>query len=171
MGTDPERYLQLIAPREIESEQARRDMARMSGCALVVRGIWREIGIRHEVLERPYRIGRAVADLARIAADLGALRDARGRWAELVPQPGDALIVGSGPHLHAWTVVEPIVEGWPGPFDSLIRGLDGGQRDDDGLQVIRTVRHDVSGIPPYDEVGRPVRWLIDLDALHSVAGQ
>jgi hypothetical protein len=44
-GPRYEEYLDIIAPGETPERQ--REMAEMSGCALVVAGIWRAVGIDH----------------------------------------------------------------------------------------------------------------------------
>ena len=71
--SDPEsrqKYIELIAPGEQPAMQA--EMATMSGCALVVAGIWRQLGVTSNDLDPPYRIGSAISRLIRIADKVGA---------------------------------------------------------------------------------------------------
>jgi hypothetical protein len=113
-------YLALIAPGE--SEAMRRDMLQMNGCALVVRGLWRQMGINHNLLNRPYRIGMAVADVVQIAKDSGAWRTSG------EPLVGDVFLIDNLEHVG--TVVER-------PNGSAVISVDGGQRDNFGNQLIR----------------------------------
>lgn len=81
-------YLDLIAPQE--SAVMRDSMARMSGCALVVRGLWRLYGVASERLWKPYKIGAAVSDVVAIGREFKALLPM-----DTEPKPGDVVLVGS----------------------------------------------------------------------------
>lgn len=123
LGGRPEsrdEYLALIGPNE--SEMMQRDMLQMNGCALVVRGIWRRLGIQHELLMRPYRIGMAVADVVQIAKDADAWRRAG------EPLAGDMFLIDNLEHVGI--VVER-------PNPTTVISVDGGQRDGLGHQLIR----------------------------------
>lgn len=153
----------------METEHRTGEMLAMSGCGLVVRGLWRRMGVRHPILDRPYRTQRAISDLVDIARDAGVLHAGMAR----TPQPGDAVIVGpdNGAPEHVYTVLaieaDPYDAGW------CIEALDGGQRDDDGHQVVRIRDHVISGeidradgaTEPGAGVPRRVRWVIDVTKL------
>ncbi len=115
-----EAYLALIAPGESDAMQ--RDMLQMNGCALTVRGVWRDLGVNHAILNRPYRIGMAVADVAQIAKDANAWR----RTGE--PLIGDVFLIDNLEHVGI--VIDR-------PNASSIISIDGGQRDAFGNQLIR----------------------------------
>lgn len=166
LGADPSDdearavYIDLVAPGETEARAG--EMAGVWGCALVARGVLRAF-IEHARLAPPYRDGKAMTDLVEIA------RQAGGAYGpQRVPEPGDLVVVGGGaggggPE-HVYVVLE-IAEG-------LVTGLDGGQKDDGGHQVIRVREHvltdgwdtahdDQSG----GSVRRKIRWVLDVDAV------
>jgi hypothetical protein len=117
-----QQYLDLIAPGESEAQQ--RTLADMSGCGLVVAGIWRELGVTARELDAPYRPGSGISRLVAIARRAGA-------WIPFStderPSPGDAVLVGDGPGEteHVYTVISV------GDVDGAIQveSVDGGQRD------------------------------------------
>ena len=115
-----EEYLALIGPNE--SDAMLSDMLRMNGCALTVRGLWRQAGVRHQLLMRPYRVGMAVADVVQIAKDADAWRTSG------EPLVGDVFLIDNLEHVA--TVIER-------PNASQIISVDGGQRDNAGNQLIR----------------------------------
>lgn len=120
-----EQYLDLIAPGEDENK--RRDMAVMSGCALVVAGLWRGAGIVHPLLDPPYKIGSAVTRLIQIAQREWA-------WKPYhlgdLPEVGDMVLIESDRGVeHVYTVLD-VEEG-------SIHSIDGGQRDEEGYQAIK----------------------------------
>jgi hypothetical protein len=136
------------------------ELAKLSGCALTVRGLWHWAGVRHPILLAPYRTGRAVADLVEIAQDSYALTKVRD---ELPPlSGGDVVIVGEPEHV--WTVLDATVTDYPEKGTHLIRGLDGGQKDAHGNQCIFVKTHEITGSPPIDG-GRHVRYVIDFEAV------
>ncbi len=123
-------YLELIAPGETPSVQSQ--MATMSGCGLVVAGIWRAMGFSHEEIDPTYKIGKAISRLMSVALQLGCWKGyASGR----LPGPGDMVLVGgaAGGVEHVYTVLTCTVDA-----DGAIRltSVDGGQRDAANQQVI-----------------------------------
>lgn len=133
MGNDPDRYLGLIGPHETEA--MRHSMSTMSGCGLIIRGMWRELGLDEDRLFGPYKIGQAITDLIRIARENDALR----RKGEL-PCAGDVVLVGGPPGCggteHVFTVIDA-----PPCFDergkARLVSVDGGQKDELGRQTIK----------------------------------
>ncbi len=113
-------YLDLIGPGE--SDSMLRDMLQMNGCALTVRGLWRVAGVRHPILNRPYKVGMAVADVVQIARDADAWRTTG------EPLVGDVFLIDNLEHVG--TVVDR-------PNASQVVSIDGGQRDSVGNQLIR----------------------------------
>jgi hypothetical protein len=122
MTTDPEQYQALIADGETPERAA--EMARESGCGLVVRGLWRSWGCADLRLEAPYHDTKAIEDLVAMAREAGAWRS--GHLDEL--GPGDAVVL-EGPE-HILTVV--------GVRYGFVHSVDGGQRDDAGLECIKS---------------------------------
>jgi hypothetical protein len=162
-GKFPHTYRDYVAPFEAHVRAVA--MMQMSGCALLVRGLWRHVGIRHPILMEPYRDQRAVSDLVEIAEDSYAMVPVN----RVLPtiSDGDAVIVGGpeyGGEWHVWTVLDTTARDYPERGTHLIRGLDGGQKDAQGLQKIEIKTHEITGSPPIDG-GRRVRWVIDFDAV------
>lgn len=130
VSTDRARYIALVGPDE--SAQVQNYMAdpHTSGCALVVRGLWRLAGLRHPRLAPPYHVGAAVADVVAIARELGA-------WVPmpsvLMPAPGDVVLVGGGADAGGVEHVYTVVDVQPSRF---ITSIDGGQRDAHGQEAI-----------------------------------
>ncbi len=163
---DPEtraHYISLIAP--VEPPAYATALADKSGCELVMRAVLREF-ISHQLLEHPYRNGKAGEDLRTIAQESGALHGP-----ERDPEPGDIVIVGGGSDgggpEHAWMSLGGI------------EGLDGGQRDDQRYQVIRIRNHDIVNgwerghlsNDPGGGMRRKIRLVLDLEAILSEFGR
>jgi hypothetical protein len=158
-------YLALIAPGETPARAA--EMAKMSGCALTMRGVLRQF-ISHPILEAPYVDQHAMSDLLAIATQAGAAYTSRRDI-----ERGDIVIVGGGSDgggpEHTWMALsvddcDPYADGEP---CEVISGLDGGHRDEaTGYQSIVTRTHEVQG--GYDTAGslkRLVRWVFDVDKI------
>lgn len=184
LGAAPERreaYLALIAP--IESSHLRDAMIKMSGCALVQRGILRQF-IEHPRLEESYVISRAVADLVDIAREAGGAYAWKGSDdpEHRRPEPGDILVVGGGADgggpEHAYMVLK--IEDSPDEDGALVVvGLDGGQLDEGNHQVITVRRHTLidgadraeSANDPGGGAARKIRFMLDLGAILEAFGR
>lgn len=125
-------YIDLVAPEEPEGKV--NDMLKMSGCGLTVAGIWRMAGVKHYKLNPPYVVGTGVSRLVTLANKVGAWipfkRDA-------LPDLGDMVLVGDngdGGIEHVFTIVAT------GPTCADFESVDGGQRDEEGFQIIRHKR-------------------------------
>lgn len=149
-----------------------------SGCGLVIRGIWRSLGMADRRVHAPYRMGTAISCLVGLARERKAWRTAsRGA----IPSPGDVVLVGGGidgggaEHVYVVTAAELAPDGQ----GAMLASIDGGQKDSRGQQCIRAKQRrwsvrfgqwwDVSalGTDPGANApgGRCVRGWIDLDAL------
>ncbi|AUX31911.1 MULTISPECIES: hypothetical protein [Sorangium] len=160
-------YLDLIAPGEEPQKAA--DMARMSGCGLVVAGLWRRLGLEHPLLCAPYKVGTAISRLV----EIGIRREAWKPYRKgKLPLPGDAVLVGSsikGEVEHFYLVVQ-VEEGDRTVIDS----IDGGQRVD-GHQAILSKKRVwasgrdlvIAGKDPGAELvgGRTIIGWVDLQSL------
>lgn len=144
-ASDRAPYLDLIAPCPSDRADVTicRDLASMSGCALVVRGLWVRAGIKAARLLEPYRVGRAVADVVAVADAAGALRPP-----SHAPRPGDVVIIGQPEHVLTVVSVR-------GPT---IVSVDGGQRDALGKQAIARKERLLQGAYLG---GRPILHVID----------
>lgn len=111
-------YLDLLAS-DVESSATRNDMASMSSCALVVRGIWRKLGCDHQILKNKYRIGRAMSDVVEIARSFDAWHSPSDDY---VADIGDVVIVGKPSSEHVYTIVEI-----SGDDNNEYTSVDGGQ--------------------------------------------
>ncbi len=148
VGAAPDRreeYLALVAPDEPPAMREAMTTAivgggrGMSGCALVVRGLWRRAGVVHPRLAAPYVIGRAVQDVYAIAKEAGALRGASSLLAA-PPLPGDVFCVDAPEHVGIVvevTDVDQVRGGGAIGGGVQIASVDGGQRDAAGWQLVR----------------------------------
>ncbi len=172
-GADPDAYLSLVGPWE--SQQVRRGMLQMSGCALFCRGLLRQLGVDHDVLEQPYRVGRAVADVVQIAREADAWRVPSGTSDDM-PGLGDCVLVGGGtPGEHVFVVVgtERVMPGrWR------VTSVDGGQKTETGDQMIQRIEREWTVLPgatwdhrstPPPSVRRVSGW-VDVERVVSVFG-
>ena len=118
-------YLDLIAPND--SPSAQKAYGKLSGCALSALGFLRCFGIGDPELWSPYRPGRAVSDIARIA-----IRHRAWRGPDTLPELGDIVLVGGhsqwGGTEHVFAVVE--IAG------DVVRSVDGGQSDNQGQAIV-----------------------------------
>ncbi|WP_437623914.1 hypothetical protein [Sorangium sp. So ce1151] len=121
-------YLALIAPGETPAMQEA--MGKMSGCGLVVAGIWRDTGVTSSHLDAPYVVASAISRLVTIAWSANA-------WVryedKLAPSPGDMVLLDAdGPHTHVYTVItiERTSTGYA------LTSVDGGQVDRQGCETI-----------------------------------
>lgn len=131
---DP-RYSALVAPGETKARAA--EMARMSGCALVVAAVWRAVGIERPSLAAPYKDRTAVSRLMVIAHAANA-------WIPYSdaaqPCPGDAVLLEGPEHVYI------AITSWRDPYgDLVLDGIDGGQLDGYGAQKIEHKTHEWSG--------------------------
>jgi hypothetical protein len=139
-----QRYEALICC-DADSRAMREQMKRMSGCALCVRGWLRLAGLSDPILEAPYRVGRAVADVFRLGAAHG--RILRGTAVE----PGDIVCVGGGKTLGGTEHVFVVLES----DGRMCTSVDGGQLVR-GRQGIRVVARPMAG----DWIGsRKLAWI------------
>jgi hypothetical protein len=143
---DEQAYIDLIAPTE--TAQLKTSMAKMSGCALVCRGLLRQAGWSHTVLSRPYRIGRAVSDVVEIAKSAS-------RWAtdRFVIGVGDIVLLGrNGYQGETATHKKQRVAQYGGSEhmltiidinDNIYTSVDGGCKDVNGTQCIRAREREI----------------------------
>lgn len=127
-GETHDDYLELVAPSDVEPDQARREeIGKMSGCELVARGLLRRAGVVHELLEQPYRTSKAGEDLEKIARDGGAWLPAD------APIPVPSIVIIERPE-HAAIVV--------GKNSNVLETVNGGERDATKQETIALVeRH------------------------------
>lgn len=164
-----EGFLDLVGPHE--SPEMRRAMLDMSSCALFVRGLWRELGLRHHLLLEPYRIGQAMADVQQIARELGALVEVTD--SARVPKPGDSPIVWDKPD---GTDAHVLVVCWVDEIPGMLRigSVDGGQRTAAGVRAITERKRTWAKKPdgwldmPGGSPKRVRRW-VDLEKLFAAA--
>ncbi len=122
-------YTQLVSS-SATSVPVKTAMLQMSGCALTVLGLYRMLGLQNIVLQRPYKIGMAVADVIKIAKDNMAWEPAPFRD-DYVFAKGDTVIIGTPEHVYT-IVSEPEVA--DGQFK--FKALNGGRKTQDGTQLI-----------------------------------
>ncbi|MFT3775399.1 MAG: DUF1906 domain-containing protein [Minicystis sp.] len=121
-------YVSFTTPGETSANQA--SYATMSGCGLVVAGIWRATGVWSSQLYAPYQIGTAISRLVSIAESAGAYTPYTSASA---PSPGDMVLLdASGSDTHVYTVltITPNATGYD------ITSVDGGQVDEQGYETI-----------------------------------
>jgi len=93
-GKNSDEYLTLLS-RDAESAQTRKDMGKMSSCALFVRAVWWWLGLEHEIYTRPYRTGYAPIDVVRIGKDHGAYIPGYKLSNQTYPKAGDAFYIAT----------------------------------------------------------------------------
>lgn len=153
--------------------RTRADLVRVNGCALVVRGLLAQVGIRlalRDVTE--WASGRhEVLDALR---DAGALeRDPTRFAAKLVPGNVLDFDTGSGaetsirPHLAILLSVEPA-----NVAALAVRTLDGGQREPDGSQCVRSKRtiFERAGVDDWRSSAGTLAGIGDVEALARAFG-
>lgn len=89
---DPDRYLALVGPEEAPRMQ--HDMLGMSSSALIIRGLLRQLGLKHERLDAPYKLQHTIDDLRVLAREADAWRTPSG-GADDVPELGDYVLVNA----------------------------------------------------------------------------
>ena len=87
-------YLDLLS-RGCETKQVRKDMGKMSSCALFVRGLWWAFGAEHDIYKRPYRAGNAPIDVLKVGKDAGAYISGRELGKNRHPHAGDAFYIAT----------------------------------------------------------------------------
>jgi len=156
-----QKYLDLIGPGETAESQS--SMGAMSGCGLVVAGIWRGVGLRSSQLYPPYVSGTALSRLMQIAYDADAWVDYS---ANASPLPGDMVLVGDGTNTvqHVYTVLTVHPDGEGG---YTLTSVDGGQVDAEGYQCIEQksrIWQDGNDIEP-NGTTRPIQGWVDIQKL------
>jgi len=166
LGAAPEvqaDYLELVGSGE--SDAMRSAMLTMSGCGLVVRGLWRRFGMSDPRLEPPYVPGSVITNLLAMAQEAGG-------WTEgLDPDldVGDVVYVSEPDHVGTIVRVDRTDAG------VAVTTVDGGSQDGGGRQKIvswdRTFSLDgtITGGPLVGN-GRVVRGCMSLPALASRFG-
>lgn len=166
LGAAPEvqaDYLDLVGPDE--SDAMRAAMLTMSGCGLVVRGLWRRFGMKDARLEAPYQPGSVITNLLAMAQEAGG-------WTEgLDPDldVGDVVYVSEPDHVGTIVRVDRTDSG------VAVTTVDGGSQDGAGRQKIvtwdRTFSLDgtITGGPLVGN-GRVVRGCMSLPRLAAQFG-
>lgn len=141
---------------DYQDPEERKALEQMSGCALVIRGCWKNGGVKHKILDAPYRPQHAISDLVEIARDLKALKGPG-----YAPMKGDAAIIGVGNNLHALGLVDnPYSE--TRSRDWYVSTVNGGQRDALGRETVLRLERPWTGLAIG---GRPIVYVVDCVAL------
>lgn len=159
-----QRYLEIIAAGETPARAA--ELARMSGCALVLRG-WLQLVLAQPpaCLLAPYVTGRALVDVEDAAVCAGALVPTSQLEAACVVHVG--AIAGAPEHM--WLAVDVTPDPWGG-FDAV--GVEGGDRDAGGWERIHSRCRIVEARGGHwvDAVeGGPVRPIVGVYSLAALA--
>jgi hypothetical protein len=131
-------YVDLVAP--CEPDQMRRDMSKMWGCALLIRALFRLLGVVHPRLRAPYKSGAAPADLLAVARAVnwpthkvkGALlypSKHPGMDSAVLLNRGHILCIGQGSLTHYLVLIGLTVEG-------TVLSVDGGQDKGPGIEIV-----------------------------------
>lgn len=122
----------LNRPYKVWKENGQFKTQGVSTCGLTVRGLYRRLLIDMPQIYTTYKAGTAVADEIKFARKNGAWQVV---WknADLRPQPGDSVIIGTGLQTHEFTCV-----GWKD--ENVMISVDGGSVDNKtGLQCVKYV--------------------------------
>lgn len=131
-------YVALLGPSEAPAMKQYFCDPKTSGCALVIRGIWRELGVSDPRLLPPYKFGTAVSLLVDIARKKKAWTSVVQARSAPIPKPGDFVLVGGdkerdGGVEHVFTVISA---NYDDKGNLYLWSIDGGQRDSKGNQAI-----------------------------------
>ena len=126
-GNGSEAYLDLLS-RKFETAQMRKDMGKMSSCALFVRSLWWCFGAEHPIYENPYKVSYAPIDVLKIGKERKAYVEGNQLSQIKYPKPGDVFYVGeNGKREHFGVIAEEISRVAPGSWTYIT--IDGGQGD------------------------------------------
>ena len=103
----------------------RKDMGKMSSCALFVRALWWCFGLEHPLYDMPYRIGYAPVDVLTIAKDHGAYVPGQSLDSTHAPKPGDAFYVAINGTREHFGIFTKEVSTQPGTW--VYETIEGGQ--------------------------------------------
>ncbi len=135
VSSNRSKYIELLGPNETKAMQDYFCEPKTSGCALVIRGFWRILGLDDKRVKPNYVFGKAISWLVAIARDKKAWIASKEKT---FPKPGDFVLVGGdkvkdGGVEHVFTVLscQPNENG-----GAVITSIDGGQRDGKGQQAV-----------------------------------
>lgn len=135
VSTNKEKYIELLGPNESKEMQKYFCDPKTSGCALTIRGLWRQLGINDPFLLPNYKFGTAISGLVQLARKKKAWKSSN---INELPGVGDLVLVGGdkvkdGGVEHVFTVVTVTTNS-----DNTISltSIDGGQLDSKGQQAI-----------------------------------
>jgi hypothetical protein len=177
-------YLDLIAGGE--SDRARADMSVMSGCGLVVRGLWKRCGLCDPRLDAPYKVGSVIATIEEMAHEADAWRSAASiDHGVYMPDAGDVFMLDGPVHVATLMSTSPAAADPPHDFANVGFGdfgdasgrpwqwfsVDGGQRDaySDEFIARRTRTCALHGSTLALD-GRPLLGVVDIEALFAKFG-
>jgi len=134
VSSDRAKYIELLGPGEAKAMQDYFCNPKTSGCALVVRGLWRLLGLDDKRVNPNYVFGKAIVWLVQIARSKKA-------WVickkGLCPEIGDFVLIGGdkfkdGGVEHVYTVTSCAAD----EDGFILTSVDGGQKDKSGQQAI-----------------------------------
>jgi hypothetical protein len=128
-AANPAPYLALIGPDE--SAAMRASMLTMSGCGLVVRGLWREFGMRDPRLFPPYELASVMTTIESMATEAGAWSAGAAGLSSL--DVGDVVYVSQPDHVGTIVSIAR-----PGDGSVHVTTVDGGSLDANGKQRVVT---------------------------------
>jgi hypothetical protein len=157
-------FLDLIAGGETDAVAA--DMATLSTCGLVVRGLWRRFGMSDPRLEAPYVPASVIANIIAMAKEAEGWSDG---WSS-PPDVGDVLYMSAPDHVGTVVHTEPGADG-----GMVVVTVDGGTTDAGGYQSVSTYERAISPAGalltgPLAGNGRTVYGVAHLPALASRFG-
>jgi hypothetical protein len=140
-----------------------------SSCGLVVRSLWRLLGVRHALIAPPYVPGSVMVNLRKLANDVGALRPVKQRsdFDAANVRPGDVIFIDRATSQHVFTVIER--------QGNVFTSIDGGQTaagDEPCCSIQRRTRTLPAGGLIFEEEKehqRPITGVVKLDGLPFTA--
>jgi hypothetical protein len=139
-----------------------------SSCGMVVRSLWRLLGVRHKLLNPPYVPGTVMGNLRELARQVGALRPVakRADFDAADVRLGDVIFIDRGNSQHVFTVINR--------QGDVFTSIDGGQSatGDGGCCSIqrRTRTLPAGGLVFVEDVNRrPITGVVKLESLPFTA--
>lgn len=163
-GSTRAEFLDLVGPGETDAVAA--DLATLSTCGLVVRGLWHRFGMDDPRLVAPYVPGSVIANIQSMAKEADGWSDG---WSD-PPAAGDVIYMSAPDHVGTVVHVEPRDDG-----GLVVVTVDGGTTDAAGYQSVSTYERAIDGSGallsgPLSGNGRRVYGVAHLPALASRFG-
>ena len=133
-------YWDLKRPFKVWQEKGKWKTQGISTCGLVARGIWRRVGVNMPKIYNNYNFGMAMIEEQIFCRSKSAWHVPL-KNDNILPSPGDYIVIGSGLLTHNLTCIELC--------KNKLISVDGGRVDNKGLQCIEKVEREIISVNGY----------------------